>query len=181
MTKISATRMAAALVLAGILAGAVPAGRAVADPAQRPIGPDQGFVGLVNDKTVNATVQILCPGGPIRVGERGHPVAGQTVGVANLLAATATQVGFTGSRAHSISATFTPATSTAANGNITFTTYGDEPLPTTLSLPCYGTTTVLFVPRPTSPTARSARLTVTYETTCGSPVCPVVRSDRARL
>jgi len=180
VSKISPTLAAAGIVVAGILGVTVPAGLAGAQPAQRPIGPDQSFVGLVNDKTVNASVQVLCPG-PIRVNERGHPVAGQTIGVSDVLASAATSVGFTGSRAHSIVATFTPATSTAAPGSVTFTSYGDEPLPTTLNLPCYGSATVLFVPRPTSPTARSAHVNVTFVATCGGPVCPVVTSDRARI
>ena len=177
MTKISTALATAGIVVTGILGVAVPAG---AQPAQRPIGPDQGFVGLVNDKTVNATVQVLCPG-PIRVNERGHPVAGQTIGVSDVLASAATSVGFTGSRAHAIVATFTPAATTAAPGAVTFTTYGDEPLPTTLNLPCYGAATVLFGPRPTSATARSAHVNVTFVAACDGPVCPVVASDRSRI
>ncbi|HVC71327.1 MAG TPA: hypothetical protein VNC61_13815 [Acidimicrobiales bacterium] len=175
MSKISTVLVGTAIVLLGILGGVLPAG---AQPAQRPIGRDQGFVGLVNDHTVNATVQVLCPGGPIRIGERGHPVAGQTVGVSDVAASAALSLGFTGKRAHSITAAFTPTPTVSPLGSVTFTTYGDQPLPTTLSLPCYGSAAVLFVPRPTSPTARSARVTVTYLATCGSVVCPVLTRHR---
>jgi hypothetical protein len=178
VAKISTTLVAAGMAVTAILGVA---GTAGANPVQRPIGPDQGFVGLVNDSTTHATVQVLCPGGPIRVGERGHPVAGQTIGVSDVEATTAVSVGFTGSLGRSIVASFTPATSTAAPGSVTFTRYGDEALPASLSLPCYGSATVLFVPRPTSPTARPSKVSVTFVATCGSPVCPVVRSTRPRI
>jgi hypothetical protein len=36
-------------------------------------------------------------------------------------------------------------------------------IPTGIELPCYGTGKVAFVPQPTSPTARTAYVTVTYE------------------
>jgi hypothetical protein len=179
MTKISTTLVTTVVVLAGILGVAVPAGMAAAQPANPPVGPNQSFVGLVNDQTANATVQVLCPGGPLRIGERGHPLPGQTVGVASP-SASAMSLGFTGTLAHSIVAAFTPTTTVSAISGVTFTAYGDQPIPTTLLLPCYGTAAVLFVPRPTSRTARSARVTVTYEANCGGPVCPVVRRNPAR-
>jgi hypothetical protein len=63
---------------------------------------------------------------------------------------------------------------------VTFTDYGSQPIPTTILLPCYGSTTVLFVPRPTSRTARSAHVKITFVPTCGSTVCPATGGDRTR-
>ena len=169
-------------IIAGVLAVAAPAALAGAQPGVVPVGPHQSFVGVVNDNSVTATVQVLCPGGPIFIGEKGHPVAGQTVGVGSPSAtATAASLGFTGTLAHAIGAQFTPTATSAAIGNVIFTAYGDKPIPSTLLLPCYGTATVLFVPRPTSQTARPARVTVTYEATCGSNVCPVIASEPPRI
>jgi hypothetical protein len=72
-------------------------------------------------------------------------------------------------------AQFSPS-STAAPPDLTFTTYGSQPIPTTLLLPCIGSGTVVFTPRPTSATARSVTLTVTFV----SP-CPGVCAGHRRL
>jgi hypothetical protein len=64
-------------------------------------------------------------------------------------------------------------TSTAAAPVVTFTQYGSQPIPTTLRLPCYGTSSVLFRPVPTSATARSTHVSVRFVPTCLSVACPV--------
>jgi hypothetical protein len=166
MAKLSKTLVAGAVVLIGILAGS----SAGAGPAAQPVGPNQPFVGLVNSRLQSATIDVVCPG-PIRVNQHGNPAPGQTVGIGNPTAVAAT-FGFTGSRADSIVAfVLSPAASGAVQA-VTFTTYGNQPIPTAWDLPCTGRSTMLFVPRPTSKTARSARVTVTFVPVCLTPVCP---------
>jgi hypothetical protein len=142
------------------------------------VGPNQSFVGLVNDHPGKATVEVVCPG-PLRVDQHGYALPGQTLGVESP-SPVAAALGFTGTRADSIVAQFLTPSTTAAGTTVTFTDYGNQPLPTTVLLPCDGSSTAVFVPRPTSPTARSSRVTVTFEPTCDTPACPVTRSDPAR-
>ena len=150
MAKMSVTLVAAVTVLTALLGAATPAPLAGASPVASRVGPDQAFAGLVNGATEAATVEVLCPG-PIRINQTGHPVAGQTVAVSSL-SAVSTVTGFTGSKAHSIAATLLAPASTAAGLNLVFTRYGSKALPTTILLPCTGTTVAVFSPRPSSPT-----------------------------
>ena len=83
----------------------VPAGAAV--PPQGKIGPNQVFAGSVNGQTGFATpvvVRMACFG-PIRPGQTGHPLAGQTLEVfrPEVIAA---RTGFTGPNGTSISVFF---------------------------------------------------------------------------
>jgi hypothetical protein len=172
MAKMSSTLVGAAIVLAGIIATAVPSGAAPA--AALRVGPHQSFAGLVNGHAGNATIEVLCPG-PLRINQTGNPVAGQTVAVESPTPVAAV-VGYTGTRARSIAATLiAPATTTAAGVTLTFERYGSQPIPTTVLLPCLGTATMVFSPQPTSPTARVDRVKVTFEPTCGAPACPLDR------
>jgi hypothetical protein len=137
---------AAALTLAltGMLAG--PA--AAAEPPTVLVGPHQLFQGMVNDQASDATIQMGCFG-PVTMGQTGHPLAGQTIGVK--LAATpvtgpASAYGYTGDTATSIAAAQPTA---AANAPIaTFTFYADQALSTSLTFPCYGTAAITFAPSP---------------------------------
>jgi hypothetical protein len=181
MAKSSLTLVTAGIVLtavlgAAVLGAAVPVALAGAQPAPVAVGPNQSFVGLVNGHPGKATIEVVCPG-PLRVNQHGYALPGQTLGVES---PSPVALGYTGTRADSIVAQFLTPSTTAAGTTVTFTDYGNQPLPTTVLLPCDGSSTVVFVPRPTSATARSSRVTVTLEPTCDTPACPVTRSDRAR-
>lgn len=134
------------------------AATASATAASVPIGPNQYFSGLVNGTRDNAVIYMICPG-PAFPGQTGHPEAGQSVSVTQLVP-TPTFGGFTGSLANSIVVTFTTQSSVTG---ITLKSY-DTPaaIPTTLVLPCSGTGKVAYTPEPTSPTARSDTVTVTF-------------------
>ncbi len=149
-----------ALAAAGaIVAAPLPAfADGIVDPA--PIGPNQAFVGVVNDKTANATIKVACFG-PVYPGETGHPLAGQTVKVLPVTGPTTGFTGFTGSAANSVLVSF-GISSSAASPVILHTWAVSAAIPTSLLLPCYGTGTVTFAPYPTSATARSATVGVTY-------------------
>jgi hypothetical protein len=136
------------------------AGHAVTDPL--PIGPDITFAGVVNGVEANGVIQVVCPG-PITPGETGHPVSGQHLEVVTA-PATSTVSGFTGTKADSIDAYILTPAGTATGPAIVFNAfYVEESIPTSLNLPCYGTGSVIFVPEPTSPTARTATVAVTFE------------------
>jgi hypothetical protein len=150
--------LVASVMVGGLLAIGANAG---ASPTTTTIGPHQHFVGLVNKKSTKATITMACPL-PLSTVSMGHPLGGQTVAV-EAPSTVARTSGYTGTRGHSIVASFvavvpvTPATST-----VTFTRYGSLPIPTALLLPCSGSGTVVFAPVPTSKTAENATVTVTY-------------------
>lgn len=145
-------RSALASMLGAMAALFLTAGAAA---AQQPIGPNQQFGGVVNGSAANATVFVICPG-PSFPGQTGHPRSGQGVQVVEN-----TGAGFTGSAANSIVATFGPASSSSPA--LVFKEYGvPQDIPTTLLLPCAGTGTVVFTPKPTSQSARSATVDVTF-------------------
>ena len=146
----------AAVALSATVLG-ISASAAVVDPA--PIGPNQWFTGQVNGTSSNAVIKVVCPG-PATPGQTGHPVSGQTVDVLPATGPATTGTGYTGETADHITVDFgTPATT----GPTTLTDYAVQaPIPTTIALPCSGTGTVAFIPAPTSPTAMTTTLTVTY-------------------
>jgi hypothetical protein len=119
------------------------------------VGPNQHFVGLVNNSTGTpnpAVIQMACFG-PIVPGETGHPFAGQTLVVQRVSPATA-RAGFTGANATQISVFFNapPPSPTSGSGAVTFTRYGVTlAIPTSVTLPCAGSGDVFFVPLPPSP------------------------------
>lgn len=139
------------------------AGAAAAAPVQDPVAvaPQQFFSGTVNGSVSPASLRTDCVG-PIVAGQTGHPVAGQSV-EAVLANSTAAQTGYTGTLAHSLLVTLGDPSSTAA-GVIGTTSNYFVPLdiPTTLTVPCGGTGEVTFAPQPTSPTAQSATVTVSF-------------------
>lgn len=123
-----------------------------------PIGPNQVFRGLVNGVHDNARITVVCPG-PIQPGQTGHPTSGQTISVTQG-SSTGTIGGYTGSSGTSVVAGFV---SSSVAQRFTFTAYDvPQTLPTTMNLPCSGTGTLTFAPEPTSDTARSDSVIVTF-------------------
>jgi hypothetical protein len=150
--------VAATVALGAALVPAVTAaGAAAQDPV--PITPNTYFNALVNGKASAAVVTVVCPG-PLGPGSLGHPTAGQTAEVRSILPPV-TPVGYTGSAGRQILAGFTSAT--AADQSIVFSAfYAPAAIPTTWLVPCGGSGVMTFVPEPTSPSARSYTVTVTF-------------------
>jgi hypothetical protein len=154
----TAASVAAALTAAGALALAG-APLASADAIQV-VGPHQYFVGDVNGALDAGTVTVGCFG-PVTSTSKGYPVAGQWVAV-HVPSATAKDAGYTGESAERIVVRFSGA---GPSVGLPATIDGYDvrvPIPTTLQLPCSGPGTVAFVPSPTSETARSATVAITY-------------------
>jgi hypothetical protein len=130
-------------------------GAGIAASADASILPNQLFVGFVNNQRPSATIRMACFG-PVRPGQTGHPVAGQTLTVTRSLDVPG---GNTGSAGNEVQAIFTtPSVAVAA----TFRNYRTLPLPTWLTLPCAGSSRVSFVPTPSSRTARSDTVRVSF-------------------
>ncbi|NUS18122.1 MAG: hypothetical protein HOY69_43100 [Streptomyces sp.] len=151
---------AAAVAVLGGTAGMSSA--AAADVSPLPIQPHQTFVGQVNGVTIDAVVKVGCFG-PVTSTSTGHPMAGQTVSVqlvSGIVPDKAT-VGYTGESADHVLVAFGNPASAAPTTEIK--AYGLQvAIPTTLDLPCFGTGTVGFIPAPTSATAQTATVDVTY-------------------
>jgi hypothetical protein len=145
-------------VTAAALAGASPAlAGVVVDPG--PIRPEQSFVGLVNGVSDRARIVVNC-GGPITPGKTGHPVAGQTVAVQQVIGAPVQKPGegFTGTAGKEIGVAL--ATSVPP---LRLRFYGTSAqIPTDVPVPCSGESVVVFAPEPTSPTARAATVKVLF-------------------
>jgi len=121
-----------------------------------PIGPNQHFEGFVNDKTDSAIIQtgpcLFTPEGPIA-----HPLPNQHVHVS----LDPVSDGFTGAAAHAIDVNIPSVT--VVNPPITLHAYNQPTLiPTTLTVPCTGSRTVTFVPKPTSTTPVTESVNVTF-------------------
>jgi hypothetical protein len=128
--------------------------------AADPIGPNQYFVGVVNGRTGQSSIRVACLG-PVRPGQLGRPLPGQSVMVRLAPWTSPTPVGFTGSAARAIVALLSP--SSVNDPTVTMTEYNVAvPIPTHVTLPCTGTGTVFFFARPTSPTARATGVEVTF-------------------
>jgi hypothetical protein len=127
-----------------------------------PIAPHQLFLGQVNGASTGAVIKVGCFG-PVTPGQTGHPVSGQSVSVTPALSVpVGSLTGYTGESADHVVVEFgAPATS----GPVTLIgSYGVKvPIPTSIELPCYGSGRVAFVPVPTSSTARTATVDVTYQ------------------
>jgi len=158
------------VILSGVAACMVSAGTATTGPAAvaaspvidpLPIGHNQFFAGYINGHPPGqAVIQTNCIG-PIRPGQMGNPLPNQTVEVKPVVPSGTVDVGYTGTAANSIVATLGSAGSTAAIA--IFTGYYEiRYIPTTITVPCYGSGTVIFIPQPGSPTARSAILDVAF-------------------
>ena len=133
---------------------------AATHPAQDPvpIDPNQYFSGFINASPPGAVViKVICPG----PANTGHPAAHQPVEVKPVPSSTAADAGFTGSKGKKITASLGPAASTVVIGS--FTSYFvKKNIPTNITVPCSGSGTAVFTPSPTSKTARSATLPVTF-------------------
>jgi hypothetical protein len=144
----------AAAAASVVFASALPA------TAADPIGPNQYFEGLVNGRTKLSSIRIACLG-PVQPGQLGRPLPGQTVAVRRASYPSTNQVGFTGGAGRSVIAFFSPSASNSPS--VTLTEYGvAAPIPGYLTLPCTGTGEVFFSPSPTSWTARSTSVIVTF-------------------
>jgi hypothetical protein len=129
------------------------------------VGPDQYFGALVNGQNgvaAPAPIQMACFG-PIRPGQMGHPMAGQTIEVVRPVS-TADNLGFTGESANSIVAFFGAPPPTPSARNVAFKVYDvAKKIPTSLVLPCAGSGFVFFVPLPMlPPDSRAATVRVSY-------------------
>jgi len=137
---------------------AVAVGR-VQDPVL--IGPNQSFVGLINNSSSKATIEMACFG-PSRPGEYGHPLAGQTLEVKQVGLVTAPLArGFTGT-AREIQATYEISNTLEILLADFSSYYAEAPLSTSLSLPCSGTAVIPFTPVEGGPRARPWKTTVTF-------------------
>lgn len=152
-----------------LLGGSVGLSSAAADGVDAaPIAPHQAFFGQVNGATQGAAIKVGCFG-PVTPNETGHPLAGQTVDVLPAIAVpVSADVGYTGESAARVIVQFG---STASVGSVvSISAYGVRvAVPTSLNLPCYGLGKVVFVPSPTSPTARNSTVPVTYVNVGVSP------------
>jgi len=128
----------------------------VQDPV--PIGPNEYFRGFINNHPPGkAVITVICPG-PVNTG---HPAAGQTIEVKTAQPTSTFDIGFTGSAGTKITAALAPATTTTILAS--FTSYFvPKKIPTSITVPCSGTGKVVFRPSPTSSTAKSAVLPVTF-------------------
>lgn len=160
------TLVAAAAAVAATLLMVASASATI--PPQGKVGPNQYFDGLVNGdngQSSPAVIQMACFG-PIRPGQTGHPMAGQTVEVLRPEVIVVGHTGFTGSSANRIVAFFGPQPSAATSSTVTFKHYGvAKTIPTSLVLPCAGSGTVSFVPMPRTAASpsRAATVPVNYE------------------
>jgi hypothetical protein len=139
-----------------------PAASAATHPAQDPvpIGPNQYFKGILNGHPPgSAMLFVACTVGSTT----GHAVAGQKLWVAKTPPPTSTNpdVGYTGSKGKGVNATLGTPTLTALLAH--FTGYLVKVnFPTSITLPCSGKGSITFAPAPTSSTAHSAVLAVTF-------------------
>ena len=177
MTTLSKALVAAGMTLTAVAGVTVAEVGPLAGPAGartiatlNPIGPNQSFIGLVNGAPANASIAVQCPG-PLKSNQTGNPVTGQTMAVENP-STSAAATGSTGAHGHQVLAEFVPTATVGAEIRETFTDYGSQPIPASVQLPCTGTSTVLFTPRPFTKTAHAYRVSVTFVATCGSTVCP---------
>jgi hypothetical protein len=144
---------------ASALCGAAVAVAQVQDPV--PIGPNQAFVGLVNGSSFNAVIEMACFG-PSRPGERGHPLAGQTLEVRPVgPVANPVAWGFTGA-ARQIMATYAISNTLEIVLARFSSYYVKAPLSTRLSFPCSGSAVIPFKPVAGGPLAHPWNTTVTF-------------------
>jgi hypothetical protein len=153
------TRSLLPLAALALSAAVIPVASAATHPPVV-IGPNQYFKGIFNGHPPGpAMVFVTCSMGATT----GHPVAGQKLWVEQIPTPVGTgpDIGYTGSKGKSVNAAFVPSAATGPAAH--FTVYGvKKSIPTTLTLPCSGTGSISFTPAPTSKTARTAKLAVTF-------------------
>lgn len=131
--------------------------------AASPVGPRQVFVGLVNGKLANAEIRVGCFG-PADPGETGHVLPGQSVEVLPAPSSGST-AGYTGTKAREVKLSIVLPVSPGVGplSGVVLADYGTPvAVPTSWSLPCSGAGVALFLPEPTSKTARSATVGVSF-------------------
>lgn len=154
------------LILVATTAVVSPAG------AAGKVGPKQYFTGVINGTDGNTatpiTIQMGCFG-PLRPGQTGHPMKGQTLAVHQLYPPSSTtgSLGYTGHDSE-IGVFFkappkAAVAASAAAKTVIFMHY-DTPqrLSTSLTLPCGGTGTIWFTPIPVLTPSRSAKVSVQF-------------------
>jgi len=156
--------LSACVMIVATWFGSVGAGATI--PPQGKVGANQYFGGIVNGNNGNTTpapIHMACFG-PVKPGQKGHPMAGQTVEVFRPEVILVHRSGYTGKSANRIFASFGPSPSATPVANtVTFTKYGvNKRIPTSLLLPCAGTGTVTFTPMPVSRTSHAATVPVSY-------------------
>ena len=125
------------------------------------IGPNQAFVGLVNNRSSNAQIEMACFG-PSWPGELGHPLAGQTLEVKLVGPRTsAVPLAFTGA-AREIQATYAISPTLEVLLAEFSSYYVQMPLSTSVTFPCSGTAVIPFAPVEGGPRARPWRTRVTF-------------------
>ena len=156
-------RFAAALT-SGLIAAAMglsvaaTASAAVGPQDPVPIGPNEYFRGFINNHPPGkAVITVICPG-PVNTG---HPAAGQTIEVKTAQPTSTFDLGYTGSAGKKITAALAPAATTTILASFT-SFFVPKKIPTSITVPCSGTGKVVFRPSPTSSTAKSAVLPVTF-------------------
>jgi hypothetical protein len=166
LTRGAASIGGMAIVSVLALAAASSAATPPSPPGHGPIQPNQQFGALINGNNGAAgpvTIKMACFG-PIRPGQTGHPMSGQTLTVFRPEAIRGT-FGNTGPRGHSIGAFFgppPPSASPVASQSVLFHRYVTKALPSSLNLPCGGSGNVTFVPLPMSPGEVSVSVPVNY-------------------
>jgi hypothetical protein len=140
----------------GALAAGVLTAVAATTAGATAVGPSQSFHGVVNKGGQTPTVAVVCAG-PAAGDRRGPPAGNQTLAVT--VSPALSGPGFTGSAANRIVALFVDDKSAP----VTFRAYDHpKPIPTSLRLPCSGTGTVRFAPRPVGSGAHADRVVVQY-------------------
>jgi hypothetical protein len=146
--------LGAAAMLLAVSAPAMAGG--VVDPG--PIAPNQSFTGLVNGVGGESRIAVVCDG-PIDFVPTGHPAAGQFVSAAQT-SAPAPGDGFTGAAGKAIDVGLGTSATTAP---VRLRFYqATAAIPTDTLVPCSGTGVVSFMPAPTSATARTGIVKVTF-------------------
>jgi hypothetical protein len=128
----------------------------VQDPV--PIGPNEYFSGFINNHPPGkAVIKVVCPG----PANTGHPAGNQKIEVKTAQPTSTFDIGFTGSAGKKITATLAPAATTTILASFT-SFFVPKKIPTSITVPCSGTGTVVFTPSPGSSTAKAAKLPVTF-------------------
>lgn len=156
--RFAAALMSGLIAVALGLSLAAAASAAVRPQDPVPIGPNEYFKGLIkNHPPGKAVITVICPG-PVNTG---HPAAGQTIEVETTQPTSTFDTGFTGSAGKKITAALAPAATSTILA--TFTSFfAPTDIPTSITVPCSGSGKVVFRPTPTSSTAKSAVLPVTF-------------------
>ena len=159
------SRQFAAALMSGLITAALgvtfaAAAAAAPIPVQDPvpIGPNEYFSGFINGHPPGtAVIRVICPG-PVNTG---HPAGNQTIEVKTAQPTSTFDIGYTGSAGRKITATLAPAATTTILASFT-SFFVPKKIPTSITVPCSGTGTVMFAPSPPSSTAKSAKLPVKF-------------------